>query len=113
GLRPWYLPFSGRDKYSREQLSGDLEALTSHYMDNGYIKFNIDSTPITITPDNENIYITVNVTEGERFTVDEVELAGDLVDLEALMRFYLYVQPGETFSQALVTATEEILTQLL
>jgi len=113
GLKPWYLPFSGRNKYSREQLTGDIESLTSHYMDNGFIKFNVDSTPITITPDNENIYITINVTEGERFVVDEVDLAGDLVDIEGILRLYLLVQPGQTFSQALVTATEEYITQVL
>ncbi len=113
GLKPWYLPFSGRDKYSREQLNGDLESLTSHYMDNGFIKFNVDSTPITITPDNENIYITINVTEGDRFTVNEVDLAGDLVDIEPILRAYTLVAPGQTFSQALVTATEEYMTQVL
>src|SRR5690606_28841336 len=96
GLKPWYLPFSGRNKYSREQLSGDLESLTSYYMDNGFIQFNIDSTPITITPDNENIYITINVTEGDRYTIGEVDLAGDLVDIEPILRLYALVQPEQT-----------------
>ncbi len=113
GLKPWYLPFSGRNKYSREQLSGDLETLTSFYMDNGFIRFNIDSTPITITPDNENIYITINVTEGDRYTIGEVDLAGDLVDIEPVLRAYAFVSPGQTFSQALVTASEEYMTQTL
>ena len=113
GLKPWYNPFSGRNKYSREQLTGDLEKLTSHYMDNGYVRFNIDSTPISITPDNEQIYITINVSEGEQFVVNEVNLAGDLVNTEAILRAYTVVAPGQTFSQALVTATEEYMTQIL
>lgn len=113
GLKPWYNPFSGRNKYSREQLTGDLEKLTSHYMDNGYVRFNIDSTPISITPDNEEIYITINVTEGEQYVVNEVNLAGDLVNTEAILRAYTVVAPGQTFSQALVTATEEYMTQIL
>lgn len=113
GLKPWYNPFSGRNKYSREQLTGDLEKLTSHYMDNGYVRFNIDSTPISITPDNEEIYITINVSEGEQFVVNEVNLAGDLVNTEAILRAYMIVAPGQTFSQALVTATEEYMTQIL
>lgn len=113
GLKPWYNPFSGRNKYSREQLTGDLEKLTSHYMDNGYVRFNIDSTPISITPDNEEIYITINVSEGEQYVVNEVNLAGDLVNTEAILRAYTVVSAGQTFSQALVTASEEYMTQIL
>lgn len=113
GLKPWYNPFSGRNKYSREQLTGDLEKLTSHYMNNGYVRFNIDSTPISITPDNEEIYITINVSEGEEYVVNEVNLAGDLVNTEAILRAYTVVASGQTFSQSLVTATEEYLTQIL
>lgn len=113
GLKPWYNPFSGRNKYSREQFTGDLEKLTSHYMDNGYVRFNIDSTPISITPDNEQIYITINVSEGDQYVVKEVNLAGDLVNTEAILRAYTVVAAGQTFSQALVTATEEYMTQIL
>lgn len=113
GLRPWYLPFSSRDRYSREQLSGDLERLSSHYMNSGFVRFNIDSTPISITPDNEEIYITINVSEGERYEVNSVELVGDLVNSEALLRAYTLVGPGQTFSQALVTASEDYMTQIL
>ena len=113
GLKPWYNPFSGRNKYSQEQFTGDLERLTSHYMDNGYVRFNVDSTPVSITPDNEQIYITINVTEGEKYVVNEVNLAGDLVNAEAILRAYTVVAPGQTFSQALVTATEEYMTQVL
>lgn len=114
GTQPWYLPFSSRDNYSREQLTGDLERLSSHYLDNGYIQFNIDSTPISITPDNEEIYITINVSEGEQYTVNEVELAGDLVNAEALLRAWSgVVSEGQTYSESLITATEEYMTQAL
>lgn len=113
GLKPWYLPFSRRDRYSREQLSGDLERLTSHYLNQGFVRFSIDSTPISITPDNEEIYITINLSEGERYTVSRVDLVGDLVNAEALLRAYTLVGPGQTFSQALITASEEYMTQIL
>lgn len=113
GTKPWYLPFSRRDRYSREQLSGDLERLTSYYLDSGYARFNIDSTPVTITPDNEQIYITVNVSEGQQYQVSRVDLVGDLVNAEPLLRAYTLVGPGQTFSQALITASEEYMTQIL
>lgn len=113
GTRPWYLPFSRRDRYSREQLTGDLERLETHYLDNGYVDFNVDSTPISITPDREEIYITINITEGPQYTVREVDLAGDLVDAEPLLRAAIFVQPGQIYSQALVGGTEDIMVQFL
>ncbi|MBT8147405.1 MAG: outer membrane protein assembly factor BamA, partial [Gammaproteobacteria bacterium] len=106
GTRPWYMFLSRRDRYSREQFSGDLERLESFYLDNGYVEFNVDSTPISITPDKEEIYITVNVSEGPQYTINEVDLAGDLVDAETLLRAALFVRPGQIYSQALVTGTE-------
>ncbi|MDP2378868.1 MAG: POTRA domain-containing protein, partial [Pseudohongiella sp.] len=60
GVRPWYLPLSRRDRYSREQLEGDIERLNSYYLDRGFARFNVDNTPVSITPDNEQIYITIN-----------------------------------------------------
>lgn len=113
GTKPWYLFLSRRDRYSREQFSGDLERLESYYLDSGYVDFNVDSTPISITPDKREIYITVNVTEGPQYSVSEVDLAGDLVDAEALLRAAIFVQPGQIYSQALVTGTEEIMVQFL
>lgn len=113
GVKPWYLPFSGRDKYSREQLEGDLERITSYYLDSGFARFNIDSTPVSVTPDNENIYITINVNEGQQYQVSRVDLVGDLVNAEALLRAYTLVGPGQTYSQALITASEEYMTQIL
>lgn len=113
GTKPWWLLMSRRDRYSREQFSGDLERLESYYLDNGYVQFNIDSTPISITPDRKEVYITVNVTEGPLYTVNEVDLAGDLVDAEALLRAAIFVRPGQVYSQGLVTGTEEVMVQFL
>ncbi len=113
GTKPWYLFLSRKDRYSREQFSGDLERLESFYLDNGYVEFNIDSTPISITPDRKEVYITINISEGEQYVVSEVDLAGDLVDAEGLLRASIFVRPGQIYSQGLVTGTEEIMVQRL
>jgi len=113
GTKPWFMFLSQRDRYSREQFTGDLERLESFYLDNGYVEFNIESTPISITPDRKEVYITINLNEGELYTINEVDLAGDLVDAETLLRAAIFVRPGETFSQGLVTATEEFMVQFL
>ena len=114
-LKPtgWFSFFTNDDKYSREKLTGDLENLTSYYMDRGYLQFNIDSTQVSVSPTKEEVYITANVTEGEKFTVSEVDLSGDLVLPESDLRRFVLVAPGQTFSQQLVTASEDYLTRRL
>jgi len=106
--------YKNDDKYSREKLSGDLEKLEAYYKDRGYVEFAITSTQVSITPKRDQVYITLNVEEGDKFTVNEVNLIGELNDVrkEDLERL-LIVSPGQTFSQARVTATEERLTSAL
>mgnify|MGYP005847366729 CR=1 FL=1 len=106
--------YTNDDRYSREKLSGDLERLESFYKDSGYVNFRIESTQVTVNPEKSEVYVTINVDEGAKYRVADVELAGELNDvpvegLEAL----LLVFEGQTFSQARVTATEERITQAL
>ena len=109
----WLSFFTNDDKYSREKLTGDLETLTSYYMDRGYLQFRIDSTQVSVSPTKEEVYITANITEGEKYTVSSVDLSGDLVLPESDLRRFLLVAEGQTFSQQLVTSTEEYLTRRL
>jgi outer membrane protein insertion porin family len=105
--------FTSDDKYSKEKLTGDLETLTSFYMDRGYLQFRIDSTQVSVTPSKEEVFITANITEGEIFNISAVDLSGDLVLPEEDLRRFLLVSEGQVFSQELVTATEEYLTRRL
>ena len=109
----WLSWIMGDDKYSREKLSGDLETLTSWYMDRGYLQFRIDSTQVAVSPEKDAVYITANVNEGDVYSVSAVDLSGDLVLPEQDLRRFLLVAEGQTYSQALVTGTEEYLTQRL
>jgi outer membrane protein insertion porin family len=112
---PSFLSFiKNDDKYSKEKLKGDIEKLESYYKDRGYVTFVVDSTQVSITPDKRHVYLTVNVTEGGVYKVDKVELVGELHDVSPdALRSLLLVQSGQTFSGALVTASEERLTQAL
>src|SRR5690554_4299470 len=109
----WASFFKNDDKYAREKLSGDLERLRSFYLDRGYINMEILSTQVSITPDKKNVYITVNIDEGEKFTVRDVRLSGDLKVPEEEIRALLLVKPEQVFSRRVMTTTSELLTRRL
>jgi outer membrane protein insertion porin family len=106
--------FRNDDKYSREKLTGDLEKIESFYKDRGHVEFDIESTQVSITPDKRQVYLTINLKEGDIYTVRNVDLVGELHDVppEAL-RALILVQPGQIFSGARLTATEKQLTSAL
>jgi outer membrane protein insertion porin family len=83
GTSGWLSWYTKNDQYSKQKLSGDLESLRSYYMNKGYLEFNIESTQVSISADKQDIYITVNVTEGEKYTISSVKLAGNLLLPEA------------------------------
>lgn len=109
----WFSFIRNDDKYSREKLSGDLERLRSWYLDRGYINMDITSTQVSITPDKKHVYITVNINEGELYTVNDVRLSGDLVVPEEDVRRLLLVEPGQVFSRQVMTATSDLIGRRL
>ncbi len=101
------------NRYSKEALEGDLETLRSFYMNRGYADFRWDDVRVAISPDKRDIFITISVTEGEQYTFGEIDLAGDMVIPEAQLRAMILPREGNTFSQGLMTATEENMRFLL
>ncbi len=110
GLLTWY---TKNDQYSKQKLSGDLESLRSFYLDRGYLEFNIESTQVSISPDKQDIYITINITEGEKYTISSVKLAGQLLLPEEELRKLVYVKPGEVFSRERMTETTKAISDRL
>ncbi|HKQ24457.1 MAG TPA: outer membrane protein assembly factor BamA [Burkholderiales bacterium] len=110
GLLTWY---SKNDQYSKPKLQGDLEALRTFYLNQGYLEFAIDSTQVSITPDKRDIFITVNVTEGKKFTVTDVKLAGDLIAPEAELRNLIMLKKGDVFSRERLTETTKLISDRL
>ncbi len=109
----WLSSFTDDDQYSREKFSGDLEKLKSFYLDRGYINFRIDSTQVTISPDKKDIYLTVNITEGDVFTISDLKLAGHLVvEAEALFPL-IEISRGEVFSRKEVMESAKRISELL
>lgn len=109
----WLSFYTKDDQYSKQKLSADLETLRSYYLDRGYINFSIESTQVAITPDKKEIYVTVNVKEGELFTLEKVNLSGNLViDPEEMVEL-VQVGPGEIFSRKNATETSKAISDRL
>ena len=105
--------FGGRDSYSRQVLAGDLESLRSFYMDRGHINFNIDSTQVSLTPDKQDVYLTINITEGEVYTVRDVKVLGDVIIPKEKLEKLILVEKGQLFSRRNVTDTRKNITDAL
>ena len=105
--------FKGDDKYARERLAGDLENLRSFYMDRGYINFKIESTQVSIDPEKEHIYISVNIVEGERYEVGSVTWTGRLPVPDDEIERLIVVRQDQFFSRRLVTLSEDLIAKHL
>ena len=105
--------FSSNDQYAKEKLTGDIEKLESFYLDQGYLDFAVESTQVSISPDRRSVYITLNLNEGDIYTVSEVDVGGELIFSEGIIRRLLLTREGSTFSQALMDGTSEYITTLL
>lgn len=94
----WFTWYSKADQYSKEKLTGDIESLRSFYLNRGYIEMQVESTQVSISPDKKDIFITINVSEGERFTVGDVRLEGEMLGREQELRSLITLKKGEVYS---------------
>ncbi|MGB5326297.1 MAG: outer membrane protein assembly factor BamA [Pseudomonadales bacterium] len=109
----FFTSLRGKNKYAREKLSGDIENIEAYYRDRGYIRFRVAAANVSLGPKKDSVYISITVDEGERYEVSGVGLAGEIKQqADMLERAYLLAE-GQTFSQARVTATEELMKRLL
>ena len=109
----WLSWISKNDQYSKQKLSADLETLRSYYMDNGYLEFNINSTQISITPDKKDIYITVNLTEGDKYTVSNVTVTGNTLIPKPEIDKLILIKPNDAFSRKELTETSKLVGERL
>jgi outer membrane protein insertion porin family len=109
----WLSWYTKNDQYSRQKLTADLETLRSFYANRGYLDFNIESTQVSISPDKRDIYITVNIAEGEKYTVTAVKLGGELLLPEAELMRLVTLQPGEPFNRERLAESTKAITERL
>ncbi len=105
--------YRGDDKYSRQALEGDLEKIRSFYLDRGYAEFEITSTQVSITPEKQDLFVTVNVFEGDAWKTGVVKLAGRFTVAEKILRQYLVIKPGDVYSQKFIATSEQALRDRL
>src|SRR6202795_2367729 len=109
----WLTWYTKNDQYSKQKLQADLETLRSYYTNRGYLEFTVDSTQVSITPDKQDIYITINISEGPRYTVSDVQLAGELLLPEAELMRLVQVRPGDVYSREKLTQSTKALSDRL
>ncbi|WP_440873997.1 outer membrane protein assembly factor BamA [Thalassotalea sp. PLHSN55] len=109
---PWW-NFMAQDRYQKQTLQGDMETIKSHYLDRGYLRYKVDSTQVSMTPDKKGVYIALNVTEGEQYTVSEVDFVGDMAGFDRAIRAINPLRADELYNGAAVTYTEEVISKFL
>ena len=92
-------PFSTADEYSQVKLAADIETLRSYYQDRGFIRFEIDSTQVSISPDKRDIFIVINIREGERYTLRDIKLEGDVDIPNEELKALITVKEGDVFAR--------------
>ena len=110
GLMTWY---NKADQYSKQKLTGDIESLRSYYLNRGYLEMNVDSTQVSISPDKKDIYITINITEGEKYTVSAVSFEGEMFGRESELKSLMVLKSGDVFSGERLSESTKAISERL
>ena len=94
----WFTWYSKSDQYSKQKLAGDIEALRSFYLNRGFLEMRVESTQVSISPDKKDIYITVNIIEGQKFTVADIKLDGEMLGREKELQDLVTLKKGDAYS---------------
>ncbi len=113
GLKPWYKFWGTRDRYAKQKLQGDIESLRSQYLNEGYLKFDVTSTQVSISPNKEDIFITINIDEGEQYTIESIAFAGKYILSEDEIRSLVNLDAGDVFSRARIVNSNDNITRKL
>lgn len=109
----WFSWYTKANQYSKTKLTGDLESLKSFYLNRGYIEMQVESTQVSITPDKKDIYITINISEGEKYKVADYKFEGEMFGREEELRQLVLLRKGEVYSGERLTATNKLITDRL
>ncbi|MFM9917280.1 MAG: outer membrane protein assembly factor BamA [Rhizobacter sp.] len=107
----WLTWYTKADRYSRAKLNADLETLRAYYLNRGYLEFNVESTQVAISPDKQDITITINVNEGQAYTVTSVKLEGEYLSKEDEFKTLVTIKPGEPYRAEAVAETTKAFTE--
>jgi outer membrane protein insertion porin family len=109
----WFTWYSKADQYSKQKLTGDLESIKSWYGNHGYLEATVESTQVAITPDKKEIYLTINITEGEKYTITGVKMEGETFGREQELKQLILLRPGQTYSGELLEASNKRISDRL
>ncbi|MEY4209209.1 MAG: hypothetical protein RLZZ20_2361 [Pseudomonadota bacterium] len=107
----WFTWYSKADQYSKQKLAGDIEALRSFYLNRGYLEMQVESTQVSISPDKKDIYININIKEGEKFTVSGVKLEGEMLGREDELSRLVTLTKGDAYSGEKMNETTKKITE--
>lgn len=113
GTPNWFSWYTKRDQYSREKLTADLEAIRALYNNNGYLDFKIDSTQVSVSPDKSEIFVTINIDEGKKYTIKDIRLTGDMLGLEPEFEDLVDIKPGSVYNASEVNGLAKKFTDRL
>lgn len=113
GVSNWMSWYTKRDLYSREKLAADLETIRSFYLNQGYLDFRIDSVQVSIAPNKADVYVVINMTEGDVYTVNDVRLSGDMLGLDENLKQLVNIEKGSVYNAEAVKAVSTAISEKL